>query len=877
MLSLKGSVHSNFITGIVIAASCWMAWFGTLACNGQTRPVIIQGANPTPAEQIATQELCEHLAKVTGLRYEVEPETNATESANAIYIGWTDFARRHGCDGATLGDEEWIIKSFGENLVLTGGRPRGTLYAVYEFLEKQVGCHWFDELTATVPSQPSLTPAELNIRGRPAFWDRRIYTSRHFDKTSLFCGRNKSTKGIFGTGGGCHTFYTYSKEWPTNHPEYLALNYVGKRVVATGGRGPGQICLTNPDVRKMMRQQLKGFIVKDREAAAKAGRAPPRVYVVAPNDVPWMCQCLRCKIFSWREGSDCGPLLDLVNALADGIKDEYPDVLIETFAYANTLKPPRTIRPRDNVIIRLAQLNADLAPTDRNLVVEYPDTFRLILARIYSWWNKDQLDAYPDLFRTMNSPINRKARAILSGWSKTAKHLACWDYWVLYHYVTDKFPSPYVNVRCLQPDLKLFHDSGVDMMFVECEYPETTSFSALKRWLGYKLMQNPDQDPVPLVKTFMTGYYGPAAGIMTDYLNFMEQQIAAVPETINLSALIPAQRPYLDLAFYTTCQRLLDSAETLCGTNAGALLNVQRERIPVDGGLYCMWKQLERQVPAGQVMPWDKENILERYEAVRLTQMEVRCSGTALQKGKDALQNEIRQLRAIASTTQRKAEQPPVLRVPGLERPPADGDPAKVDWSKATSIGPWYTSLNGAEVPAGRQFKGAVTHAGKYFYILLEEFTGTAGLSSMADILMGDAWELFFAAQRGQPPYRQMGVNPDGKYFFDEWAQRAGTTFLRRQAADAGFAVVRTIMDGGWPKGCVRNAIVKSSITGDRWQVLISIPLADLVPNGVKPGQPFYMNVFRIDAMRADENICWSPPFENMFHDLTRLAEINLE
>jgi len=59
--------------------------------------------------------------------------------------------------------------------------------------------------------------------------------------------------------------------------------------------------------------------------------------------------------------------------------------------------------------------------------------------------------------------------------------------------------------------------------------------------------------------------------------------------------------------------------------------------------------------------------------------------------------------------------------------------------------------------------------------------------------------------------------------------------------------------------------------------VLISIPLADLVPNGVKPGQPFYMNVFRIDAMRADENICWSPPFENMFHDLTRLAEINLE
>ncbi|MFH1476835.1 MAG: DUF4838 domain-containing protein [Verrucomicrobiota bacterium] len=859
-----------------------MAWFGTLACNGQ---IIIQAANPSPAEQTAAQELCEHLTKVTALRYEVMSETNVAPSSNAIYVGWTDFALTHGCDGSALGNEEWIIKSFGENLVLTGGRPRGTLYAVYEFLEKQVGCHWFDELTETIPTKSSLTLEKLNIRGQPAFWDRRIYTGSCFDKTSLFCVRNKSTdilpqqlgSSIFGTPGACHTFYAYSREWPTNHPEYLALNYVGRRVVSTSGSGPGQICLSNPDVRKIMRQQLKDFIAKNRAAAAKAGCLPPRVYVVAPNDVPWMCQCLKCKIFSWREGADSGPLLDLVNELADGIKDEYPDVLVETFAYANTLKPPRTIRPRDNVIIRLAQLNADFAPTDRNYIAEYPDKFRLMLSRIYNWWNKDHVDAYPDLFRPMTSSINRQAYAILSGWSKIAKHLACWDYWVLYHYATDKFPSPYVNLHCLQPDLKLFHDSGMDMMFVECEYPETTSFFALKRWLGYKLMQDPDQDPAPLVKTFMTGYYGPAAGIMMEYLNFMEQRIAAVPETINLSALKPAQRPYLDLAFYTTCQRLLDSAEALCGTNARALLNVQRERIPLDGGLYCMWTQLKHQLPASQLMPWNQENILQRYKSARLTQMEARCSGTALQKGKDTLPNEIRQLRAIAATARRKAEPPPVLRVPGQERAMAAGDPAEVDWSKAIAIGPWHTSLNGAEVPADRQFKGALTHDGQYFYILLEESMQTAGLSSMADILMGDAWELFFAAQRGKAPYRQMTVSPDGKYFYDERAQRAGTTFFWRQAVDAGLTAVRPIMDGGWPKSCIHSAIVQSSTTGGRWQVLIAIPLADLVPNGVQPGRPFYMNVFRTDAARADENICWSPPFENIFHDLTRLAEIDLE
>ena len=93
-----------------------------------------------------------------------------------------------------------------------------------------------------------------------------------------------------------------------------------------------------------------------------------RVYVVEPNDCHWMCQCPNCSAFSEREGADSGPLIDLLNALADGIKDEYPDVLVGTFAYSNNITSPKTVRPRGNVMIRLAQLNAEWAmflPIDR--------------------------------------------------------------------------------------------------------------------------------------------------------------------------------------------------------------------------------------------------------------------------------------------------------------------------------------------------------------------------------------------------------------------------------------------------------------------------------------------------------------------------------
>ena len=87
-------------------------------------------------------------------------------------------------------------------------------------------------------------------------------------------------------------------------------------------------------------------------------------------------------------------------------------------------------------------------------------------------------------------------------------------------------------------------------------------------------MQNPDQDPAPLIKTFMDGFYGPAAGKMTAYLNYLEASIAAAPAMV--AAIQTFQRPYLTLEFYKTCQRLLDEAEALCGSNPAALLNVQR-------------------------------------------------------------------------------------------------------------------------------------------------------------------------------------------------------------------------------------------------------------------------------------------------------------
>ena len=835
MIVIGGVIAMGFLGGM-FGAPAMAKGDMELTRNGQTQYAIIKSTNSTPAEKWAVEELSAYLQKVTGARFEVMSETNASLPPSAIYVGWTDFARGKGMDGSTLGDEEWIIKSTGKSLVLTGGRPRGTLYAVYEFLEQEVGCHWLDEFTEVVPSKPELKLNKLDIKGQPLFWDRKIYTGIYtmIDKKliRLYNARNKDTArtsaqhgfGVrFGSPYQCHTFYLYSKDWPTNHPEYLAMNDTGERVISTSGSGPGQICLTNPEVRKLLLEKLRQFIIKDRAGAAKAGSPPPRIYCVEPNDAHWSCRCPECKAFSEREGSDSGPLVDLVNYLADGVRDEFPDVLIDTFAYGNTLKPPKTVRPRDNVIMRLAQLNAE-------------------------WAFINKLDEYPDMFRPMTNAINRSCHENLVNWSKIARYLSIWDYWIHYS-PKDKFATPYINISVIKSDLELFLDQKVEVMFVECEASETSPFWALKRWVGLKLMQNPRQPLDPLLKTFMSGYYGPAAEKMNAYLAYMEKRISAVPETEKLSAMQERDRPYLDLDFYITSMKLLDEAEAICGTNKAALLHVQRERIPVDSGLFGMFDHLQKKLPAGQAMPFDRATVLKRYETTRLAQIEAFFAKEKQEAGKKRLEKAIMKFKEMPLIEKRMAEKPPELQVVKFKES-AGGDLSKVDWDQAAVIEKWKT-LTGEERPE-RKLAGRLAHDDRFLYIQLVEETDTSKLKP--EFWYGDNWELFFAAERGKAPYNQMAINPKGEHADYTWQKGGGKS-------------------GAWKNG----AVIKSEADGKVWKISLALPLDRILPGGVNPGRKLYAFFYR-STPKPGEHMAWSPNFDGSFHHpLSRMGELTLE
>lgn len=164
-----------------------------LSSGGKTDYVVVQGENAAEPEKFAVQELTNFLGRVTGASFPVLAESALPVKTRAIYVGSTEFAAKNGIEASKLGEEEWVIRTVGKDLILAGGRPRGTMYAVYEFLEKQVGCHWLAVDTEMIPSRPDLKLGKIDIQGKPWFWMRDLGCGLGVsDKRWLYFVRNKS-------------------------------------------------------------------------------------------------------------------------------------------------------------------------------------------------------------------------------------------------------------------------------------------------------------------------------------------------------------------------------------------------------------------------------------------------------------------------------------------------------------------------------------------------------------------------------------------------------------------------------------------------------------------------------------------------------------
>lgn len=826
-----------------------------LAKGGVTEYVIVEGDNPIPAERTAAADLAKYLKKVTGAEFKIVKEKPGEKVDKGIYAGWTDFAKSQGLAASGFAPEEWLVATVGDSIVITGGRPRGTLNGAYEFLEEAVGVHILDPLTEVIPSSADLTITAPKLSGKPAFLLHDIYDLYSFapenrEFATYFNQFNKNETGYrpqygtspkLGSPGGCHTFglYINPKEYGASHPEYFSMNEKGERM--TDSKGTKNIwfglCLSNPDVRKIIIEKLRGYIESDRKTAKTLNLLPPFIYSIDQNDcIEHECLCPKCKAIIDREGAESGLMIDFINEIADNIKKDYPDILIQTFAYNHTLKAPKAIRPRDNVMIRWCD-NYGMSEFVRPLTHEY----------------------------------NKEMRDIFEPWSRISKNMAVWDYWRMFRRHAPGFYAPFVNISCLKPDLEYFQKNGVKSMFAQAEdfgpiddyaADDVQSFNPLRIWLGLKLMQDPQRDEKKLRDTFFSGYYGPAAEKMQELLAYIEHRQNACKQKLVKLDREDYYKAYLDIEFFATARKMLDEAVTACGTDAFHKARVQRERIPVDSALLHLEPSLRKTFCAsGEPYPFDRAQILSEYESDWKAYLEAFMSEKALEKAKPFVKKRIDYLKTMPMIT------PDSIRQNSF--PVADGD-IRIDgvldeaaWTKADRI--FLTPLEKMQELKVKTIVRTLWSKDK-LYLAFECFDDKIldmkfqqRKQDDPDIWKDSSVEIFINPSGDRSDYYQFIINPAGVM-----TDIAIKTLEGQKAYDP-----------SWNSG----AEVAAKINNDSWVVEMAIPFNAMKfePNdGVSLVSNFCRSRYLNSDAKAMQLQTWSPLLTRGFHDVDKFGTVKL-
>lgn len=525
-----------------------LAWADFMvSSDGKAACVILRQPGAIAPETKAAEELASTLEQITGAKFETQGAgARIPERAIVIGPGTAAEALFPEIRFDKLGPDEIVMRVKGNKLLLAGGRPRGTIYAVCRFLQEQCGVRWWTPWATTIPHQPTLRIENLNVRYAPPFENRAPFWYPAFNpEWSYRNGSTDQNARLTAEVGGCikyakgmaHTFYPLvpPEKYFAEHPEWYSL-INNKRT-----HDHTQLCLTDPQLRDFIVKRVKQWLRDVPDA---------NIVSVTQNDWNGWCECANCKALDDAEGSHAGTMLTFANYIAEKIEPEFPNVAIDTFAYTYTRTPPKNVKARPNVIVRLCSIECNF---------------------------REPLD----------HPSNAAFADDIRKWSQVCPRLYIWDY------TTDfvNYVHPHPNWFALGPNIRFFQKHGVKGVFEQGAYQgHGAEMAEMRAWVLAQLLWNPEQDDRALIKEFLEGYYGKeAAGIIYRYFELLHESSKGVFLGCFLRDEMPA---HLRFSVLSQAEQLWQQAEK--AADSEKLLRVRIGHLPVRYAFLKYWVQLRR-------------------------------------------------------------------------------------------------------------------------------------------------------------------------------------------------------------------------------------------------------------------------------------------
>ncbi|MBE6598582.1 MAG: DUF4838 domain-containing protein [Ruminococcaceae bacterium] len=428
---------------------------------------------PEPAEKTAAEFLKRVIMTSCGVNLPISDKA----ADHGIFIGSRETDPDIKWDGFRIRTDE-------NSLYLHGNIARGTLYAAYDFAEKYIGYRYFADDCEVIPTEGEAeVPANLDIVDNPGFSARRTTCHQHTTSAEMSAHSRlndcapvgEKYGGVEPVNGACHTFDSLcpSGIYFDEHPEYFS--YVidedtgeGRRIRCSNDTNEGgQLCLSHPDVIRIVTENV-----------LKQLRENPDIKIaeVSQCDNTNYCQCERCAAIDEEEGSQAGTMIRFVNAVAEAVEKEFPDVLVRTFAYTYSRKPPKITKARHNVIVRYCTIEA----CSRH--------------------------ALNDPNCPTNADVYGKEMA---EWGKMAHQISVWNY------ITNwcSFNAPFPILTSLRDNARFFADCGTIHFFAECNPSDNAGgvYPQLKAYLIGRLLWDPymsEEEYERHICEFLRAYYG---------------------------------------------------------------------------------------------------------------------------------------------------------------------------------------------------------------------------------------------------------------------------------------------------------------------------------------------------------------------------------
>jgi hypothetical protein len=484
------------------------------------------------------------MQQISGHRMEIIAD-NTSYSGGAFFVGESSYSEELGITIASngLGDEGYVLKTVNNNLFIVGGR-RGALYGVYSLLEDYYGCRWFTADCTVIPSTNDLVLPQVNKKFVPTFKFRDNHYSEDIYNNNLALANkvNGMKQNLSGRYGG-NTKYAGTPSW-------LALGHTFRELVpdqqywAKDANGNtittnGQLDLTNEGTYTMALASVRAWLAVTPDAD---------VISVSQEDAIGYCECDNCKArVAYYGGKQSGLILEFVNRIANAIKADYPNVLVETFAYTYSENPPANIVAADNVQIRLCSF--------------YQCT----------------LHPYDETGCQFSKIFGRQVVA----WSTKTQNLAIWDYNVNFsHYL-----KPQPNFQVLQKNMQFFAKNNVKGVLMQGHFTledRNGEFAQLRSYVLAKLMWDPYCDYQKAINEFTDAYYGAAGVKIREYMGTVYTNYGSgLTEPVLNMMDNPPEPSYFSDAMLTICENVLEDAYLLTGDDIVLKKRVEIARMPV--------------------------------------------------------------------------------------------------------------------------------------------------------------------------------------------------------------------------------------------------------------------------------------------------------